>query len=388
MDNENKEMAENTEMSINEGTGKKNGFFKRMSLPKKIIFIIVVILLIAALALGITFLVIQNMGRAALKESAKAYSSDESYKTVEYNGKTYTYNENLINILAMGIDNKHTISYIREHVNDEKRQLRWNGGQADALFLITIDPDNKKISVMPINRLAMTNIQFYDPAEEAYFTDEGQICTQHGYSTGLEDGCELQVKATSEMLNYLPINGYVSINLPAISELNHVVGGVEVEVLEDIPPKAHKNYDYGIGDSLTGVVGQKITLNDNQAYAYIRYREMTNVNSNENRVKRQKQYIKALVKKVKEMTKKDIFFPKKMMDALSDYMITDIDSTELLYLGTTIIGYDIDMDNTEGLPGEKIEASKYTNGDVTLGFRIDRTRLQELLIKKYYKEKS
>lgn len=228
----------------------------------------------------------------------------------------------------------------------------------------------------------MTELKYYDPAEEAYFTDEGPICIQHGFGTGLEDSCELQVRSVSKMLYNIPINAYIAINLPAISALNHTVGGVEVEVLEDIPPVAHGDYDYGIGDSLTGVVGQKITLNDNQAYAYIRYREMTNVNSNENRVNRQKQYIKALAKKMVSMTKKDLTFPFKVKDALTDYMVTDIDSDELIFLGSLALGYSIDLENMEGLPGEL-----YLRSETAIGYRLDQEALQALIIRKFYKEK-
>ncbi len=359
---------------------KKKGFFARMSTPKKVIFIIVAILVIVAAGVGIAFLVVTNTGKNSIYKGYESNNRMVAAKTVQYNGKEYKYRDGLINILAMGIDKNMTLSEMKANRTELDDKLKLGGGRADALILITIDPDNKKISAMPINRYTMTNVYTYDEINGEYFPLEEQIDMQHEYSTGMADGCDLQVRAVSEMLHDIPINGYVSINLPAIRVLNNLVGGVEVEVLEDIPPVAHQNYDYGIGNSLTGVIGQKILLNDNQAYAYVRYRNMSLVgNSNEKRMARQKQYIKGLVKKIVSSTKKDLTFPIKMMEGLSDYMITDIDTPELLFIGTSFMGYSVDLDNMLQLPGELEWES-----DIYMGYRLDEEALQELIIKNYY----
>lgn len=359
---------------------KKKGFFARMSTPKKVIFIIVAILVIVAAGVGIAFLVVTNTGKNSIYKGYETNERMMSNKTVQYNGKEYKYRDGLINILVMGIDKEMKVSEVKNSISDIDAKLRTGGGRADTLILITIDPDNKKISAMPINRYTMAQVYNYDSEKDEYYPLEEQIGLQHAYSSGLADGCELQVKAVSEMLHDIPINGYASINLPAIRVLNNLVGGVEVEVLEDIPPVAHQNYDYGIGDSLTGVIGQKILLNDNQAYAYVRYRNMSLVgDSNEKRMDRQKQYLKGLFKKIVSSTKKDLTFPIKLMEGLSDYLVTDIDTPELIYIGSSFMGYNLDLDNMLKLPGEL-----FWESETHMGYKLDEEALKDLIIKNYY----
>ena len=361
-------------------TEKKKGFFARLSLPKKVILVIVTVLIIVTAGVGLVFFVITNNGKNSIYKGYESNNRMEAAKTVQYNGKEYKYRDNLINILVMGIDKEMTLSQMKESRTEEEEELMTGGGRADTLILITIDPDNKKISAMPINRYTMADVYNFDEISGEYYPAEEQIGLQHARSTGLEDGCELQVKAVSEMLNDLPINAYAAINLPAIRVLNNLVGGVEVEVLEDIPPVAHKDYDYGIGDSLTGVIGQKILLNDNQAYAYVRYRNMELVgDSNDKRMARQKQYLKGLIKKIVSATKKDFTFPMKIMDGLSDYLVTDIDTSELIYIGSSFMGYNVDLDNMLQLPGEL-----YWVSEDYMGFKLDEEGLKDLIIKNFY----
>lgn len=366
-----------------EGERIKKGFFSRMSFPKKIIFVIVVLLLIALLALGITFLVIRGLGEASLNQGSKGSPIPEEYETVQYNGKEYKYNDKLINILCMGIDNKkETLSYISEHINEEKYQSRIRGGSADFLMLVTIDREKKKVSLTSVNRLCMTTLQMYDDWEEGYVPVQGQLCLQHAYGTGLEDSCELQVHATSGLLYNIPINGYVSLNISGIKALNHVVGGIELTALDNIPPKSTSGKeDYGIGDSMSNIKGKKVLLNDKQAYAYINYRDTHSEDSNENRTARHKQYLKALITKIKTLTKQDLTFPMKVKDALEDYMLTDLDFNELLYLVTEVSGYDIDLDNVSTIKGRQFVEKLFNE----LAFTVDQDALREMIITNYYK---
>ena len=60
------------------------------------------------------------------------------------------------------------------------------GGQADAVFLAVLDPDEKKISVIGINRDTMTDISVYDENGLYIGTQTAQIALQHGYGDGME----------------------------------------------------------------------------------------------------------------------------------------------------------------------------------------------------------
>lgn len=375
--------GEKIEDGIEKGNGhnketRKKGFFSRMSTPKKVILVIVIIILLAVVAAGVTLIVVRERGRASLRDMSDTLIDPmalEESKQVYYDGKEYKYNDNLINILLIGTDCTMTVSQRRESNTSET-------GLADTLFLITIDPDKKSVDCISINRNTMANVDFYIGDFEASY--EAQVTRQYLVGKGLEDSCSLTVKSVSGIFGNIPIHGYASISLDAIKPLNNVVGGVEVEVIEDVPgsglnPINNQKFDYFIGDTLTNVIGKRITLSDNQAYAYLRYRGAY-VGDSDKRLDRQRQYLKALVKKIIDNTKKDITFPMKIRDALSDWLVTDIDDDELIYLVSSLAFYKLNLDSVTHLPGTVKQGE-----DTVEEFYPDAEAMKEIIINKFYK---
>ena len=70
---------------------------------------------------------------------------------VRYNGGVYDYNENITTFLIMGIDKSDEV--VQEVEEGE------NAGQADALFLLVINPTDQSIKVIGINRNSMTDVE-------------------------------------------------------------------------------------------------------------------------------------------------------------------------------------------------------------------------------------
>lgn len=62
---------------------------------------------------------------------------------VKYNGQVYAYNEDILTFLVMGIDKNRDVKEVEEGTN---------GGQADALFLVVLNPHDNSLSVIGINR--------------------------------------------------------------------------------------------------------------------------------------------------------------------------------------------------------------------------------------------
>lgn len=376
MDKDASVVEEITEKNNEENKTKKKGFFSRMSTPKKVIFVIVVVILLAVVAAGITLIVIREKGKASLRDMSKTLIDPkalEESKQIYYDGKEYKYNDNLINILLIGTDCEMTVSQRRESNTSEV-------GLADTLFLITIDPDKKSVDCISINRHTMTKVDFYIGDVEASY--DTQVTRQYLVGKGLEDSCSLTVKAVSGIFGNIPIHGYASISLDAIKPLNNVVGGVEVEVIEDIPGKANNplsSHDYGIGDSLMNVKGKTVTLTDDQAYAYLRYRGAY-VGDSDKRLDRQRQYLKALVKKIIDNTKKDITFPMKVRDALSDWLVTDINDDELIYLVSSLMFYKLNLDSVTHLPG-----TVKIGEDTAEQFYPDQDAMKGIIIERFYK---
>ena len=145
---------------------------------------------------------------------------------VRYNGNVYDYNEDITTFLIMGIDKDDEVV--------KEVQEGTDGGQSDALFLLVLNPHDESIKIIGINRNTMTDVDIYDDYGRYMTTTIAQIAVQHGFGNGMEESCEYQVKAVSNLFYQLPIHGYAAINMSAISTINDIVGGVDVTVLEDL----------------------------------------------------------------------------------------------------------------------------------------------------------
>jgi LCP family protein required for cell wall assembly len=350
-------------------------------IKKTILIIVLVIAVIVAVAV-VAWRALDYMGKtslynkanaaapdisAAITEAAAASSSGEAdipAKTenwkagwVRYNGKVYEYNSNILTFLFMGIDRDTKVKAGKNGID---------GGQADGLFLLVLNPDTKKISIVAINRNTMTDIDVYDENGNYIGSGKGQICLQHGYGDGLEQSCERTSKAVSNLFYGLPVHGYCSINMGAVPTLVDEVGGITV------PRITYKNEKISYGDDQT--------LNGSEAYQYIRYRG-DEFNSASFRLEKQKEFLKAYVSKVKKKVTSDPATAIDLYNAIMPYMVTSIDTSEVTYLADNISGYTFNTDDIYSLKGTtaigKTEHEEFT---------YDNDSLLELMISVFYKE--
>ncbi|HJA93971.1 MAG TPA: LCP family protein, partial [Candidatus Eisenbergiella merdipullorum] len=203
---------------------------------------------------------------------------------LRYQGKTYAYKDDIMTFLFMGIDKTGEL---------EASEDLYNGGQADALFLAALDPDEKTISVIGINRDTMTEISVYDRNGLYAGTQTAQIALAHAYGDGMEKSCENTVEAVSGLFYGLPIHGYCALNMEVAGILNDAVGGVDVTI-----PESAAGADIEINGSRykTGwKAGEQVHLMGNDAYTFIRYRDTDQPESADARLERQKQYLQAFI---------------------------------------------------------------------------------------------
>lgn len=351
---------------------------KRSELILRILTHVAVTLLIIMGLSGAAFWAVRSFGREALYDKALQEApvletkdeesvtsvTTEDIGTVTYEGVTYHYNEDLLTFLVMGVDSLEPLPEADE-VTDYTL-----GGQADTLFLVTANPHTREIFVVAINRNSMAEVDVYSPENEYVRTDLLQICLQHGYGSGLEDSCERQVAAVSRMFYELPIHGYVSMNMAAIPILNDSVGGVRLEVLENVP--------WGT-EAIAEGAGKTVTLEGMDAYYYLQYRDVEVFDSASMRLARQKQYLTAFASQAIERTKENVTFPLTVYDKISDYMVTDIGTSELTYLATELIGYTFRSDTIYTLEGETV-----TGGGGFEEFNVDDDALYELILELFY----
>ncbi len=312
----------------------------------------------------------QNLGAApvlpaASEETETEGSPDTSYEWEEgwirYEDKIYEYNDHILTFLIMGIDKRTPVREAKDATD---------GGQSDALFLVVVNPDLKDIKIIAVNRDTMVDIYMYG-LEENNVTPviKGQITLQHGFGDGLEQSCEAEVKAVSDLFYGLPINGYAAINMGAISEMTELVGGVDLTVMEDLT-QVHSDWTQGAFVSLTG----------EDAYDYVHYRDTTVFESARGRLERQKQFLGVLVNKAKAATKKDITLPVQMYQQLAKYMVTDISVDEAVYLATQVLDYHFDVGEIYTMEGTTIMGDKFEE------FYPDYEALKDLMIRVFYRE--
>lgn len=336
-----------------------------------VIIIITLILIVVGSVAGM-----RMVGKASLSAaSASAEITELGVKADEsetngilYKDGNYVLNEDLITVLVMGID-KETVVEVGGQSWEEEEGSQFAGGQADALFLLLINPHDKNVYVISINRNSMAEVDVFDEEGnyQGIFTE--QIALQHGYGDGKEESCLRQVKAISRMFHGIPIHGYAAVSMDAIPELNDMVGGITVEVLDDI---IYPEYDMDLHQ------GETITLFGEKAYWYVRLRDENMFNSNELRLQRQKQYMTTFAAEAKNQSMSDIRVAVNLYQTVHKYMVTDIDLNEFTYMVTEYINYDFDRENMYSLQGETVQGSDFEE------FYVDEDSLQDLIIELFY----
>jgi LCP family protein required for cell wall assembly len=299
-------------------------------------------------------------------ESAAGAQSTEAVEkwqegVISYNGKKYIYNENLKTILFMGVDRSGVVTTSEDYKS---------GGQSDAMFLLVVDNDNQKIKIVAINRNCMTDIDLYTENGTYYATEKYQICLQHAFGDGKRLSCDRTVDAVSKLFYNIPISGYLAMNMDGITVMNDALGGIEVEVLEDLD---------GYGITLTE--GETVTLKGDAAELYLRGRDLNEFDSASGRLKRQQQYLIALANRLTEAAKSDDEDEQQMAlnayDAVSDYVVSSVDFSSLV---SEIAGYSFDDSDMYSVPGTTQMGEKWEE------YVVDEEGLYDLIINVFYQE--
>lgn len=339
---------------------KKKGFLVLLG----ILSILIIFLMIAV---G-SYIYLNNKGAAQLKEnqSEEAIVVPEEAETIDngkiivYNGKKYQYNENNINILFMGVDRS---------MQDSEENVIGENGQADVLIWGVLDAETGHLSLINISRDAMVDVNRYNVEGKYLGTDNMQVCLAYSYGDGKEKSCENTIQSVSRLMYGMPVNAYAAVDYSSIALLNDAIGGVTVEVLEDL----------SLADPSLKQ-GESVTLHGELAQTYVRARNTEALDSNNQRMERQKQYMSAFLQQVISQTKKNITLPVTLYQEISDYMVTNISASEVTHLATLIVQNGVSSGEILTVPGE------VKQGEVYAEFYPDDDELYKLILSVFYKE--
>ena len=282
----------------------------------------------------------------------------DTAQDVTVDGVLYQPKENVTTILLMGIDRR----------EDQESIGNRNGGQADFLRLIVIDPNQKTVSQLQIDRDTMTPITILGVLGDRSGVRTAQISLSHGFGDGKEQSCELTVEAVSNLLLNTSIDFYVAMNMDGISELNDLVGGVTVTLQDDFS---------ALDPTMTS--GTTLTLRGQQAEFFVRNRYSIGVGTNASRMVRQEQYMAELLDLLDAKQEADANFIGTLYDAMMPYLTTNMSRGRLINEVWAAKDY-------ERLSLIQLEGIHAVGPDGFMQFTADEASLQQAVVTLFYEE--
>ena len=336
---------------------------------KRIVLILILLILLAVMVyLGLEIMGKKSMHAQVTEEipvtaPLEEVEVEDDGMTITYKGEKYRYNENITSILCMGVDKREV---------ETEDVLIGTAGQADMLMLAIMDIQSGAVKLWNISRDSMTDVDIYNVDGQYVRTEKLQACLAYAYGDGKEGSCENTVKSVSRLLYGMPIQSYAVLDLDAIRPLNDAIGGVEVTIHE--------------GDILPGrfVPGTTVLLKGNDVEAYVRSRRTEipgeAIDSNNNRMARQRQYMMKFIQKALQMTKEDLTTPVRLFKVAmeEDYMVTNLDISKVAYLTKSLGKISFSEGNFQTVPGEVVAGKEHAE------YHVDDEKLYEMILETFY----
>jgi len=291
-------------------------------------------------------------------------TSETDDGVVEYQGGEYVLKDNIETFLMLGLD-----KYKGETSSDSHES---GTVQADFLMLFVFDNATRKTTAININRDTMANVNRLDISGNKIGTVEKKqiaLAYNYAYKTDGLVNCRNTADSVSDLLKNIKVNHYLSLTMDSVIEMNDLVGGVEVTILDDFT---------GIEDAF--VQGEKITLMGEQALRYVRTRYGLEDSKNSTRMARQQQYMEALLNKTIDRIAADETFALTVVDKMSPYI--DHNSTEF-----GLKEFAEKFDDYEFLGIKELEGVSKL-GEEFIEFYPDEDALWELVIDLFYTPKA
>jgi len=312
--------------------------------------IIILFCLIGVLALVVVFGLIFQTENAS---SDDAYSySDYPGNQIYYESQWYIPDDSVESILVLGID--------KLVDGSDKRQT---SEQADFLALIVMNKDTETYQILHLNRDTMTDIPQTNAFGDVYGYIEGQLTLAHTYGTDDKNRCRNTVDTVENLLFGINIDHYLSLTMDAVSIMNDSIGGVTVQLMDDF-----SDWDPSYVENAV------VTLNGEQALAYVQARGSLEDKTNLRRMERQKQYITAFVD---QMCGYDYENNIDTLMEVNEYLVSDCTIDQLSRMLEHIGSYTF-----QGIVSPEGEAVK---GAEFMEFYVDDEALQTLVIEMFYK---
>lgn len=258
--------------------------------------------------------------------------------------------------------------------NEQGTGEEYRGTMADFLMLVTVDHTDQSYAYIELNRDTMTEIVLLQTDGSDGASAILQLCTAHWYGGNRKASCKNTVRAVSDLFGGLPIDEYYELNMTGIPAINHALGGVEVTIEDDFSQS---------DPSL--VMGETITLSDEQAYHFLHDRMNVGDGENSSRMRRQQAYISGMFEKMRNMQKEDDQFVIDLLQDLSEYSVSSMDFNQIGGVIQNVQGYH--YDGRYSIDGETRLGQALGDGLDHTEFYMDEADKLEKLIQIYHLQK-
>lgn len=314
-----------------------------------LIVLFAAIFITAALVRGRNKPAVQSAKSDNLSSADTASASDESAETVYLNGQMYIPRNDLTTVLFLGIDSEKT---------DEYDLSQAFGGRSDVNLLFVLDDTNKTIQCIEISRDSMIDVDIYDANGEYLTSSRYQLTLQYSYGKTARQGCRLTADKISEILYGIKINARASLLMTGIPDIVDAIGGIQITIPQDYTD---------IDPSFTR--GASLRLDGQQAYKYIRYRDTARFATNNERMERQVQIMRAAASQIKGSEMDTL---QKAQKAAGDYLYSDLDAETLQKLSSYTL-----LDDFIKLPGKDVDGEHNE-------YHLDYSAIRTLVIQQFY----
>lgn len=306
----------------------------------------------------------ESINKQTTEETNKGNPEGGVANYVEIKDTLYKYTDEVENYLIIGTDGSGN-----ESATDES----YRGTMADFLLLLVINKTKNEYGYIQLNRDTICDVTEIDSSGEGEGSEELQLCTAHWYGKDKEQSCENTVNSVSMLLGEIDINGYYAVGMDDISKINHLVGGVEVKIEDDLT-KEDKQLKKGA----------TVKLTDEQAEKFIRARMGVGDGDNISRMRRQRTYMSAYFKKAKGMLSSNPKFVNEAYKNMNDSATTDINGNEVSKIANML-----SQMTSKGIftfEGESKEGKKLDDGKLHAEFYVKSDSIVEVLKSLYYME--
>lgn len=316
------------------------------------------------LLLLITCLILVSSGKSRFHKNDRDISASNikglevDDGVVTYKGKNYILDPDVVSVLFIGVD--------KEKIGDDFGI--GSNGQADTLFVMTLNTKTKAIRIIPIPREAMVDVDIFSPKGQYTGARNEQICLSYAYGKDPEKSAENTLKSASRLLLNINISNYVTMDLRGISAITDIIGGISLTAIEDIPELGCKT-------------GDTLNLDGKKARIYLQSRT-EDAEGSSKRLERQKQFMTAFASKAGNKISEDFGLLKTYYDKMKPYTSTDLSFSQITYLASTGIVRNLGGQfDYQTINGEKKVGEKWVE------FYPDSDSLVTAILNTFYKQK-